>query len=484
MNVSRKIAEYTELRSGPVWTLLAADTAPFVISILETRFPPGERVYSSVALESIRHDLDEIGGIGETVERPAQGYLSEWVKKGYLEIRLYPGESEECYELSASSSAALRFLSSLARPRSTATESRLSAVLQLAKNLADETDPNPESRLASLRAEKDQIEQRIIQVSESGISTINDDRAIERAREIINLSTELIADFSRVRTEFETLNRNLRLSIAESEGHRGSVLESLFSGLDLIAESEAGKTFNAFWRMLMDRKQRGFLDDFATTVLERDFAKNLTADECRFLEDISRSLLERGSCVHFIQERFARSLSDFVRTKEYIEHRRIAALLRQTTALAISVSQKANVLMPSGFSLELTGASIRSLDQWLFKDPSFGYEQKPIVSALGLEIKLEDIAEEIGLSEIDYRVLKEHIKDCLSRQNEATIAELISKYGAPQGLGSILGYLELAYRSGERASGSEHIRWLGLDNIERGANVPRIYFLKERIDGL
>lgn len=484
MTISRRIAEYQELRSGPVWTLLAADTAPFVLSILETRFPPGDRVFSSAALESVRQDLEDLNLVGEIMDRPAQFYLSEWVKKGYLDLRLYPGETEECYELSASATSALRFLSSLSRPRASATESRLSAVLQLAKNLSDDTDPNPESRLATLHAERDAIDLRIAEIGKSGISTIEDDRALERAREIISLSADLIEDFTRVRAEFENLNRNLRKSIAESEGHRGMVLETLFSGLDLIAESDAGRTFNAFWRMLMDRKQHGILDEFVTSVLDRSFAKNLTSDERYFLEDISRALLERGGSVHLIQERFARSLSDFIRTKEYLEHRRISTLLRQTTALAITASQRANARTSSGFSLEMTSASIRSLDQWLLKNPSFGYERKAIITAPDLEVRLEDIAEEIGLSEIDYRVLKEHIQDFLADHNQATVSDLIARYGTKQGLGTILGYMDLAYHSGERASETENVSWLGHDGISRSATIPLLYFLKERINEL
>jgi len=41
----------------------------------------------------------------------------------------------------------------------------------------------------------------------------------------------------------------------DSEGNRGEVLDSLFAGIDLIAESEVGRTFSAFWRLLTDPEQ-------------------------------------------------------------------------------------------------------------------------------------------------------------------------------------------------------------------------------------
>ena len=148
-------------------------------------------------------------------------------------------------------------------------------VIQQLSRLAEETDTNPTTRLEALRRERDKIDQAIAEVERSGVKPIPKARALERTREIIALAEELTGDFRSVRDEFDKLNRGLR-SIMEHDGNRGDVLEALFAGVDLIGESAAGQTFNAFWRLLTDNEQAQTLLDSLETVVSRPFARDLT----------------------------------------------------------------------------------------------------------------------------------------------------------------------------------------------------------------
>ncbi|PSD25937.1 hypothetical protein C7E12_19135, partial [Stenotrophomonas maltophilia] len=49
-------------------------------------------------------------------------------------------------------------------------------------------------------------------------------------------------DFRRVRDDFEQLNREFRERIIDDEGERGDVLSQLFEGVDVIGESDAGRS--------------------------------------------------------------------------------------------------------------------------------------------------------------------------------------------------------------------------------------------------
>jgi hypothetical protein len=455
-----------------------------VLGILEFRFPPGVRLSASEAAEVIGQDLDELRMQGEDVTKPSQGYLSDWVANGYLERRLLPGDTEESYELSASAAAAVSFASSLVAPRVSATESRLSTVLHQVGRLAEDTDADRESRLRSLRVERDRINEKIRQVEESGVRVIDPRLAVERAREIIALSSDLISDFTRVRADFEALNRDLRHRIVEGSDQRSETLDRLFAGMDLIAESEAGRSFNAFWRMLMDHRQRGLLDDFLEVILSRDFAVGLAEDERLFLYSLSDALLERGGGVHLTHERLARSLRDFVRSNDYAEQRRLGELLRQANTAALSISDRISPRALISLELELSGASIKSIDQWTLKDPALGYEPKSLEAAADFDISLEDVASQVRSAEIDFRSLKEHVSEALKDHAQVSIAELVDRYGADQGLGTILGYLHLGYRIAELVGETEAVSWTGIDGIHREASIPRLYFLKERLHEL
>ncbi|MGA7539618.1 MAG: DUF3375 family protein, partial [Steroidobacteraceae bacterium] len=53
------------------------------------------------------------------------------------------------------------FVASLVEPRTAATESRLAAVIQQLARLADETDVDPQTRIAKLLLERDRIDREI-----------------------------------------------------------------------------------------------------------------------------------------------------------------------------------------------------------------------------------------------------------------------------------------------------------------------------------
>lgn len=148
----------------------------------------------------------------------SQAYLAQWLSAGYVERRFPTAAAEEQYELSSAATIAIRFLSSLVEPRTAATESRLAAVIQQLVRLADETDVDPDTRVAKLLAERDRIDRGIEAVRQGRIQPLTDQQALERIREIIALADDLLEDFRRVRDQFEQLNRDLRERVMDSDG--------------------------------------------------------------------------------------------------------------------------------------------------------------------------------------------------------------------------------------------------------------------------
>ena len=243
------------------WRLLGADKGPTIIGLLQTHLFEVERsVPASILHERIGRDIEELCSRGQDLPQTAQAYVADWLAAGYLERRFPPGASEEEYELSSAAASAIRFLNSLVTPRTAATESRLAVVIQQLAHLAEQTDTNPTTRIATLQAEKQRIDEEIEAIQQGRLMPLPDARAIERIREIISLADDLVGDFRRVRDQFEHLNRDLRSRIMDNDGSRGEVLEALFAGVDVIADSDAGRTFSAFWRLLTDPEQSSTLE--------------------------------------------------------------------------------------------------------------------------------------------------------------------------------------------------------------------------------
>lgn len=481
MKVLRALASYESLREQPLWKLLAGGNGPIVLALFQGLFPDGVKALAaSVIVERLSRELEDLRAAGKELPQTAQAYLANWLSQGWLHRRLAPGASEESYELTAESLAALRFVSSALKPRTLATESRLSVVMQQLSRLAQETDDNPASRLESLQRERQRIDAEIEAVLTGGVKTLAPDRALERVREIIALGEELSGDFRSVRNQFEALNMNLRQSIMEHEGSRAEVLESLFSGVDLIGESDAGKTFSAFWKLLTDQEQSQSWIEALEVVTQRPFARALAPKERQFLYSFTETLLNEGNEVHKVLQHFARSLKSFVQSREYLEHRRINTLLKSAVGTAIS---RKDELTPRGafsFTLPFTGTTPSSVSQISMYVPTERLVSSQMQQGEASDFSMELIADLVRDSEIDMRTLRENIAQALRRQSQISVAELVLEFGAPQGLGSLVGYVSLATQYAQRIPGEELVYWGDPAEDLRRASIPKMYFMKER----
>lgn len=473
------------LREKPMWHLLAAHRAPAIVAVLQSLFMNSDSVLeSSVLLERLTRDLDQLRTTGEELTGTPQALVAEWVAEGWLTRRFPAGSTEEVFELSVDALAVIRFLAGQLKPRTLATESRLSLVIQQLVRLAAETDDNVQSRLATLAAERQRIEREMSMVESQGVEVLPAANALERAREVISLADELTADFRAVRDEFDRLNRGLRQSLVENEGSRGDVLEALFAGVDVIGESEAGRTFDAFWRLLTDGEQSAALGDSLEAITSRPFSRELTSHERRFLRSLTRVLLDEGRGVHEVMQNFARSLKSFVQSREFLEQRRLHQLLRQANQVALALKDQVRANVGTGYELALTSSRIRSLSQWTLYDPSTRSASSTMEADEPAEFDLNSIAEMVRQAEIDFRGLRAHIRALLGERGQVSIKEVLEQFPAEQGLGSVLGYVYLGSRHGEVTTASERLHWTGGDGRQRSATVPAVFFTQDRIHEL
>ena len=484
MKLQSRIATYRRLREEPLWRLLAADHAPEIIGLLQTLLMDGERKLSAhVLFERLQHQLDAINAsdLPRELPRTAQAYVAHWLAQGYLERRLPEGASEEEYELSSHAAQATRFIGGLDTPRNAATESRLSLVIQQLVQLAEQTETDPAVRLGALYAERDRIDAEIARASAGKVAALDGKRAIERTRQIIQLADDLTEDFRRVRDDFEQLNRSFRERIIDDEGERGDILDKLFEGVDLIGDSEAGRSFHAFWSLLNDVEQSAQLDAALEAVLSRGFARKLQRDERQFLRGFTGVMLERGSHVHDVLQHFARSLRGFVQSRGYLEQRRLNQLLKQAQAEALQLRDSVRARQRTPYTLQLTTSRLRSWSQWRLHDPRQARVDGGIARSDGAAISLDSVGELVAQSEINYRGLRRDLHELLADHEQLSIGAALVHRPAEQGLGSIIGYLSLATRHGVIAEGEqETVIWRGGDGSERRARIPLVWFLKEK----
>lgn len=468
-----------------MWRLLASDLAPATLGLMQAHLYEADGgVPGSLLHPRIERDLVDLRAQGVDMPLTAQHYVAYWLSEGWVERRLPPGASEEIYELSSAAEAAIRFAAGLDQPRAVATESRLAIVIGAIGALAEDTDTDKERRIARLVAERERIDADILAIESGRMSVLPDSAALERTREIIGLAEDLMGDFRRVREEFERLNRDLRASIMEHGGSRGEVLDAVFTGIDVIADSEAGRTFDAFWRLVNDSRESTAMDEALANITKRDFVARLEGRERRFLRRLPSALLKQGEMVHDVLQLFARNLKRFVQSREYVEHRRINQLIRAAQSAALAAKETVRPFDPV-FTLPLTSTRVSSLSQWTFFDMARQAPVSGMAQGEAARIDLDTVGDLVAQSEIDFRTLEAHVVAILADCAQATIGQVLERFPAEQGLGSVVGLLALGSRHGIRSAIEEEtVEWVGGDGIGRWAIIPTIHFTRECLHGL
>lgn len=476
-------ADLSDLRNSPRWKLLSADKAPAVLACLSVLFTSGpDRALATSALhERLTRQIALLRSLGCDLPQTPQLYVSEWLGAGWLRRYFPDAASEEMFELSTDGAEALRIVTRMLRPRSAATESHLASVLRLIQELAAATNDSPQERVDHLLQERARIDEEIDAIRAGRVATLEPQRARERAREAIMQGEDLLGDFDRVRDEFAAINQRLRRELVEGDGSKGQVLANVFDGIDVIRQTEAGKAFDAFWRLLTNPLEAARFEEALRQITARAFAAELESDERRFLLRFKSRLLDQTTKINAVQSSFASSLQSFVRSREFSEHRRILRLLRETQQAALALITQVKLHQRLDFQLDRTSAAIKSVSQWYLHDPAKTAGSARMEDAQASTARIEDIQAHIRRSEIDVRALKRHVRQVLGDRTQASIAQVLAAYPAEQGLGSVIGYLQLAVRHGVATQEREPVRWQGLDGIWRCADAPLYYFVRERL---
>ena len=369
----------------------------------------------------------------------------------------------------------------LGTPPRTATESRLTTVMDQLARLVVDTEPDPSARVDALLRERDRLDAHIEDVRSGRIGATDPRVALERVRDVLDLADQLPADFTRVRREIERLNGRFRKDIIDSDGGRGEVLDALFRGVDVLADEEAGRSFRAFYALLVDLDRHEAFGTDIETVLTRSFAAALDDGERDVLRQIVPQLIERGGEVHEVYVSLARGLRGFVQHRGYLEEREVGRLLTQAQRRLGELSQTVPLHRATGFELHLGAAHVGSVGQWALHEPD-GERPEPLTDEPVLEVDLDQLRALVRESEIDLRELAGNVDAALDDAPVASLRDVLTQFPATQGLGSVVGLVHLAVRrladgtAIEVADECETVPW-GADP-PRLARVPRLLFVR------
>ncbi|WP_203563928.1 DUF3375 domain-containing protein [Deefgea sp. CFH1-16] len=261
-------------RSHPAWRLLVASNAPLIASFLQRVFvTPNVRVIAQAdLLEMLADELyalrDRFGA--DIYPKLPQAYLNDWAANDAAWLRkFYPtGSDEPHFDLTPATEKAIAWLASLGERSFVGTESRLLTLFDLLKQICTGAQTDPQTRLAELYKQRAALDSEIVRIQGGHIPLLDDTAIRDRFQQFSGLARELLADFREVEHNFRGLDRRVRERIALWDGSKGALLDEIMGERDLIADSDQGKSFRAFWDLMMSQSRQDELTQMLDIVLQ------------------------------------------------------------------------------------------------------------------------------------------------------------------------------------------------------------------------
>lgn len=460
--------------------LLAADNAPVILALIAEYFPRGTRARPAAEVYELMVTDFEVIASEFPMPRTPQNYCNDWVKAGWLVRKSGRSTRGETLEPSEEALSALEAIERWEQPVTTVTASRVESISSALQRLARDTNEDIASRVASLEAERARIDREIEKAQLGQFERLTAAETEERVQDVLNMAMAVPSDFARVRHDLEALNHQLRRQLLDPEGYRGDVLEEIFNGVDHIAESDAGRSFQGFYSLLMDRERSAWLDQWIEQVLDSEAGQDMAPERRRQLRRLFRDMEETSFEVNQTMTGLARSLRHYVSSEQFAEDRRMIELLREARGMAIDAAQASELkaFHRMDTPLQRIGMSIHSVSRIRLANPGREVvEEAPVAYQPG-EDDAHALYELVRESEIDFEELHEAIRQTVSDSGPCTIAQVLQAHPATQGLASVVGLVHIADQHPLPAvrEASEKVTWTEEDGSLRAAQIPTMYF--------
>ncbi|HIU84444.1 MAG TPA: DUF3375 domain-containing protein [Candidatus Aphodousia gallistercoris] len=477
---------YRALRTRSMWSLLASDTAPETVACLQLLlFEAGERLPLSVFVDRLKLFLNELS-VESIDNQQVQAKVNQWRVSGFIAIRYSAGQKDDPWvELTAAAHEAISFIASQGGNRTSPTESRLELLIHSIKKLVMDTDLNAKDRIARLKKEKERINEQIKQIKAGRLEVANDTEIKAQVYDLMEMLENLNGDFYRIRDRFRELSMKLHEDIMRNEGSVGGILGNFFTGYDAIANSDEGKTFNAFYDFLNSAEEMAQIDDSIDALQERSFWMQLTDRERRNVLNMRRNLNDRARETQAVMRLLAGSLKHLVQSSDYKQNRRMRELLADAKREALAARETFSY-SSAVFELPQSTASIASSAALDLYDPETEATPEAMQMAQADMVDLQALARRVEAADINFPRLKRQLKDVLSHREVASIADVLGQYPAEQGLASVVGLMSLAVRFGAEIAPdrTEAVAWKDRFGTEVRAHLPMLLFTQETLKRL
>jgi hypothetical protein len=421
------------------WRLLRAGNAALVLSFLGDHFVEqnsGATPVSALAarLDDVLYALNEVGAERSRYPRSPTAYLDEWADAGWLR-RFYPhGSDEVYYDALPAFERGYAWVTVLRERSFVGTESRLQTVIELLRQIVHGAESDPQARLAELHRRRAEIDGEIASVEAGQVPVLDATALRDRYQQFASTARDLLSDFREVDENFRALDHTARARIASWEGSKGDLLADLVESRADISGSDQGRSFQAFYDLLLSEERQ---DELSALLAKVEQLPELDADRrLRTIHyDWSEAAERTQQTVRQISEQLRRFLDDQV----WLENRRVVDLVRQVEAAAL----RCRDTPPAELHLDVDDMTLGialPLERPL-------YDARPptrVDSLIDPQADADvDVTALFGQTFVDQAELVANVASVVPRRSSALLTDIVRVFPLRHGAAEIVGYLAL-----------------------------------------
>ena len=466
-------------RNSSAWKLLRADNAPLVLAFLGKVFVD-DNVRSISAteltgrLDDVLYALNERLGDG-TFPKSAKAYLDDWSEPavGWLHKYYPPGSDEVHFDATSAVEKALIWVDSLRARSFVGTESRLNTVFDLLRQMAYGAETDPDIRLADLHRRRDEIDAEINRVEGGDFAVLDSSAQRDRYQQFATTARELLADFREVEANFRTLDRALRTRIAGWEGTKGELLDDVVGDRNTIADSDQGRSFQAFYDFLLSHERQTELTELLAKVQSLDVIGAVDPRMRHIHYDWLDAAERTQATVRLLSEQLRRFLDD----KVWLENRRVMDILRDIESSALALRDQRD----SDITSELDGTSPSVVLP--MERPLYTPKEKVPLESTNIRVA-DEILDASALFEqiyVDRERLGTTVRLELHGRAQVGLGELLERRPLEHGMAEVVGYLSLSdptFQVVFDETTREQVCWQDVSGVDRVATIPRVTFVR------
>lgn len=377
----------------------------------------------------------------EDKEERAKQYIKNWTDYNYLNN--YQDENGDViYELTSYTEKVLNWLLDLEKREFIGTESRFKDIVNRLRELMIFSDEDREKRLNELKKQKENIDNEIRAIEETGEFEIFDDYQIKsRLIELTRSARELLSDFKEVQDNFNRITRELYQQHANPDYSKENILTLTFDSLDALKETDQGKSFYAFYEFLLSRSYQDEWESMITKLFLALSKKEIQYEDI-FLKKMKTYLYKNGQKVYSANDRLAQKLSKIISEKEIKERIQIKKTIGRIKELYMEITAAA-----AKTDLGLTLNFPHKINLFMDKKLSLKNTEIPdIYNRPENTLQLDELMKLDGLflqEVIDKKQLINNIQSLLKERSQVTLLEVVDAYPLQYGLSEIMAYLSL-----------------------------------------